>query len=287
MASRDGDLVVSVNGGTAYAVGDTALRQGGQARATLAPSRTRTPEMAALFAAGLGCVASPAGGALRVVTGLPPESLNADKPWLESAYVRTWEFELNGEPRRVDVGQLVVIPQGAGAYFDHLLTMTVLQPQTPPDGAVAIIDIGYLTVDFVMIEDGELVTSATGSLRGGMAAVYRRCAETLAQRYPLVAEERVVEQVLRDGVVHHMGERCPVDRSLVRNVFLAFAERILARAQSLWSSKGNTIKLVLLCGGGAPVVETMLRQRWPHVQMLKDPARANVRGYLKVAMQIG
>ncbi len=51
-------------------------------------------------------------------------------------------------------------------------------------GTVAVIDVGYLTTDMILVRQGQYIEKACTSLADGISSVYRHIGKSLSQRYP-------------------------------------------------------------------------------------------------------
>jgi|CXWL01.1.fsa_nt_gi plasmid segregation protein ParM len=285
-------LVIALKDGCqtdVYRVGEDAIRQGYAPLSTLHRSRTRSREMAVLFAAALGLLVKDRKDPLdpdrpipaMVVTGLPVMDY-ADREWMEEEFRKRHVININGEVVTVDVKRLCIIPQPYGSYFDLAVRADGGDPRLV-EGSVGVVDIGYLTTDLITVHDRQYVAKLSLSVSEGMSTVYRRCAQILAGHFPVDVTERNVESILRDGV-QTMGATHPVDQALVAHVFRDFAETVRAKMVSLWGKEH--IKTLVLSGGGGAALEGHLREHFPHIVMPDDPQWSNVRGYKKFAQYL-
>lgn len=266
-----------------FRVGDDAIRQGYATRATLHSSRTRSREMAVLFSAALalllkdGCdPLNPEVAEVYVVTGLPVRDY-ADREWLQQAFQTRHEIDINGKMVTVEVQRLTVIPQPFGSYFDLAVRPDGADPRFS-SGLIGVIDVGYLTTDFIAVHDRQYVPKLSGGLSEGMSTVYRRCAQILAGQYRVEVNESTVASMLRNGV-RVMGVTHPIDPQLVAHVFTDFAETLRSQIFSLWGKEA--LNVLVLAGGGGAALESHLRGHFPQLVLPHDPQWANVRGYLK------
>lgn len=193
-------------------------------------------------------------------------------------FTGTHELTVNGVPFKLTLASVAVIPQPYGSYMNALLDERGADVKIGR-GTVAVIDVGYLTTDMILIRQGQYIEKACTSLADGISSVYRHIGKTLSQRYPGRMEERDVEEIVRTGIIQHMGQVTQIDRTLIHPEFQAYAKRIAAVADTLWAKE--QVGVLLGTGGGVLALRSALMERWPHFRILNDAQLGNVKGYLR------
>lgn len=263
-------------------VGELALLQS-RLRWTLL-DRSRVGERSArlLAIAALCAVTDPDGEAkLDLVTGLPV-SWYGDKEVLTSAlqgrHVVRYRIGEKERIARLDVGRVLVVPQPFGSLFSRIIDDEgVLVDEELAGGRVGVIDIGTYTTDYILVDRLRYVERGSGSIPSGLSQAYRLLAQAIEDRWGLTLALHEVDRVVRDGAVRVFGMQEPI-ADLTKPIFSALAEEVLAEAISLWGD-GRDLDAVLVTGGGAAVIGDRVARRFPHAQLLGDPAMANVRGF--------
>jgi plasmid segregation protein ParM len=262
----------------AYFVGQLAMHQGHYPRATLDKSRTRSREMEVLFLTMVALLSPEPTATVKVVTGLPVTDFG-DREWLIEHFTGQHDLTINGVPFHLTIKSVSVIPQPYGSYLSALFPDDKGADAKLGRGTVAVIDVGYLTTDMILVRQGEYIEKACTSLADGISSVYRHVGRILSQRYPSRMEERDVEEIVRSGMIQHMGQTIPLDRTLIHPEFQAYAKRIAAVADTLWAKE--QVGVLLGTGGGILALRSALLERWPHFRILADAQFGNVRGYLR------
>jgi hypothetical protein len=231
-------------------------------------SRLASPETEALFYAVLtGLV--PDGASVRLVIGLPVPLLRDEavaRPLLEtlrSRLVRTHAVRVNGQPFGFTVTGVRAAAQPMGAWADWALDGEGRWAHPAGRTAlVAVLDIGFNTLDLYGVRGGRLEPRLVGGEKVGV----RRLLDLSA---PGMAYHEANEQ-LRAGKVSAEG------------LAVWFSE-LVGTAERVWN--GTRPDLLLLVGGGAVLlrerVEALRRAFQVEVIVPEDPVLANARGLWK------
>lgn len=270
-------LIVTYHDET-YFVGQLAMSQGHYPRATLDKSRTRSREMEVLFLTSVALLSPSPTATVRVVTGLPVTDFG-DREWLIEHFTGTHCLRINEIEFSLTIASVQVIPQPYGSYLHALLLDEKGADAKLGRGTVAVIDVGYLTTDMILIRQGDYIEKACTSLADGISSIYRHVGRTLGQQYPGRMEERDVEEIVKTGSIQYMGQTITIDRALIHPEFQAYAKRIAAVADTLWAKE--QVGVLLGTGGGILALRTALLERWPQFRILPDAQFGNVRGYYK------
>lgn len=264
--------------GVEYLVGDGALRH---ARAVMQP-RDRdwleSPAYRILWHAALAHVVLP-GTAPTIVTGLPV-SFYQDRERLQQVVTQVLA------ERQATAKLVRVVPQPFGSFFD-----TVFDPQgqlvddTRLLAHTGLVDVGYFTTDVVEVQELEYIQKGSGSIAVGVATMVDTLRGVLTERLERVLPVHEAEQVLRThrvrvrGQDHDVHELCTL---AVQDAALAISTYV----RQLWGA-GDQFDCLLLTGGGAPLVQSVLTEQWPPLQLTHAPMLANARGYLRYALHWG
>jgi len=188
---------------------------------------------------------------------------------------------LSGAEPPVIVKQMV-FAQGLAACIDHVTDdKGNYRDDFDRSAPIAIVDIGGRTTDSVVLLGGEKVdhtVSGTGNV--GISNVYDKIAADLRAEFS-VARIRLVtiENAVRTRKIRFRGTEHDIN-DLVNNAVREVGPQILREVQRRIGDAAEMSK-VLLVGGGATLLEQVMRDHYPHCVVPQDPEFANARGMLK------
>ncbi len=187
----------------------------------------------------------------------------------------------------INVIDLKIIPQPIGSFFHVTLDgMGNLKDDAPNLRRMGIIDIGYNTTDFILLEDcEESIERAAGSIPKGASDVYSLVSRELKshfQRNDVSIEE--AEEAVRTRFFKSGGQANDVSE-LVNTTLSQLGKGIQSLIVSKWKTEGEIDK-VLLTGGGCVLLRPYLSDMSAVTEMVPGPQIANARGYYKRAVAI-
>jgi len=208
------------------------------------------PESLVLFLTALSQVAASQSVSCNIVTGVP---INQHDPVNKEQFSRLLsgyhEVKVNDKKYEINVEQVLIVPEGAGAYWDAVLDENGgLRDSWLANRMVRVLDIGSRTVNYCTINNRRYVDRDSGTLNYGIFEL------------------------------HNMNSR-PTDAQGEQ-----FSRRIIGDLSKKWMNYDEASDIVLLSGGGSLLLERWLKQQYPMARMAQDPVRANSRGYLKMGV---
>lgn len=277
-----------VSGGPeSWWVGQAAVAAGGKRSWEMAASQRRGYDVLVLAALAL----LGASGPVAVGVGLPL-ALYAQKQERRTLRRRleglgAW-VSVDAEPARyIEVAAAEVLPQSAGAYYAALLAPGGDRLARAP---VGVIDVGYRTTDYLLLEpqeDGGVAPDETrsGSVDLGIGQVYDAVRSDLTADLGMLVPDEVVERALNQGgllYVHgqekNIGERFT---AATRDL----AERVEAEVRRVWAQRLDFVAAALLAGGGGAALAEHLTL--PAVSVVSEPLHANAIGFARMAALTG
>ncbi|MEP7287060.1 MAG: ParM/StbA family protein [Chloroflexota bacterium] len=174
---------------------------------------------------------------------------------------------------KIEPGNLVIIPEGAGAYFQALYA--------PDSGLasreVAILDIGFYTTDLVIFNKGNYVTGSAKSVRHGVQQVASDVHRYLRTKYKYEGDLWAVDSALEAGCIE-IGTHC---RGFAEQRDSAYADLLDDLLAFYRSNKGaRTPGAIVISGGGATgtykfLPDALKDEGW---RVSSNPRRANADG---------
>ncbi len=218
-----------------------------------------------------------------LVTGLPVSQYG------DEARRQALETQLTGRhqvtrKRYITIQAVKVVPQPVGAYMD--LVFSVEDPELLADSRVLVIDPGFFSVDWVVIENGNLHQALSGTSQMATSMI-------LETAQPLIREDHggnvslaKLEQAVRTGRTQIVvcGELVTLQHYLDAAVADVVPVAMDAIRQSLRSGD-DSVDIVLIAGGAAALYESHIRASFPRSRIVlpQEPALANVRGFGRLA----
>ncbi len=213
--------------------------------------------------------------AVIIVTGLPVDYLR-DKTRAEESIRKTCD----GIGLRV--AGINIIPQPFGSFFDMFYDNNgEIAVNAPLFKRIGIVDIGYHTTDYILVEDTKHnIEKASGSVPSGAYEIYDIVARELKNifdRDTVTAEE--AEHCIKTKYFKVSGQNKDVS-SLVDRVLSQVGQKITGIVKSKWSIAGE-VDVVLLTGGGGALIQQHISSIAHTHFLISDPQMANARGYYK------
>jgi len=217
---------------------------------------------------------------LRLAAGLPVDHMR-DADTLKETLVGQHLIQTDACEIIANITEVMVMPQGYGSIYSQMLT---------PNGELnvhhtymrtGVVDVGTYTVDVALDDDGEFISSESGSVEGGVYIAQERIASMLERDYREKVPYKIVEQVLRTGIFTASGK--PIDYSHeVEDALAPLRSATLGLLSEKWQ-RGTTVDVIYLTGGGAELVYEQVAEAYPQTKLVPQAQMANARGYLYYA----
>lgn len=179
-----------------------------------------------------------------------------------------------------------VSPQPMGALQCDVLTEdgTEREGRSLTDESLAVIEVGYFTTDFLLLQRGTWTERGCDST-GGVRLAAERLSKLIAEKHGFEPDLHECQEVLVTGKVQHFNKWIEVqdEVQISRDVLV---RKIIDEADRLFSPVVRKLTKVLVAGGGAPLVVEGLSRKWPHVEMIKDHRMAIADGFCRMGVGI-
>lgn len=259
--------------GREFFVGDTAALQGDLgAQPGLYEDWIQSPQYAALMIAAWRCAQRRSGDKLEdamLVMGLPTHLFDRQRDTLK---------EIAAHYLPVKPANIRVMPQGIAPYQGLMLTDggAVAPGRHMPSETWGVIELGYYTSDFVLMQNGRWVESASGTCPGVRLAA-ERFARHAGQQHSASLSLIEAEAVLASGELRSLGKRIDV-RAERDEIVRRTIDEVIDTANRLIGRFTQSMDGVIVAGGGAGLMHREISQRWTNCVLAERPRFAVAEG---------
>jgi plasmid segregation protein ParM len=225
-----------------------------------------------------------------IVLGLPVSSAASKKKVekAKEAYSGVKEAVVNGRSLTFNI-RVNVMAEPLGTYLSLVLDENFRYVKTSPyfHDQLAIVDIGYRTVDIVILERGKLAATRNSTMSGMIRLFDKIKADLEAEHGKMRPNEEVR---IHNSIVNHFGTgTLKINGEFVKPDFW---KRAAGYKVQLAKDISDEIKVVLseirpdkimLTGGGALLLQNELLSGNRHFVMHNNPRFANVIGFYRAA----
>lgn len=203
----------------------------------------------------------------KVVVGLPVLAYKNSKETFRDKLMenKIYKLNLNGKEKTIVIEDVIVFPEGAGAYFNI---------NNRAKNAV-IIDIGGGTTNIVSFKNGKLDKCTT--IAKGMIELYNRIRDYLNSKYTLKLELEDIENILKEGLKVD-GEEA--NWSFIKSITDNFISDLMNELRN-FEIRTST---VYLTGGGTKLLKVALKNKIPGLVLVEDYLFANAKGFRNVGV---
>jgi plasmid segregation protein ParM len=209
-----------------------------------------------------------------LVVGLPVSWLTAKSSALKSSLQGVHPID---HEEFVHVEKVLVLAQPVGGLIYHTLSTGTYARLR--ESRSLVIDPGFFTVDWLVVDGIQPIVNRCGSHPGGTSAVLRKLAESLSQEQLIDLNDlQLLDRALRTGVLNLFGRQVHLTKHL--NAARHVTDEVV-NAMTNSVGDGHDIDLIVLVGGGAEFYRPAISRRFPrhHVHVVPDAVFANVRGF--------
>ena len=212
-----------------------------------------------------------------LVTGLPVSQ------WLDPVQREALRVRLTGThavtpAHQVEVAEVQILPQPAGAYFDF----AAAEPEAVAQARVLVVDSGFFSVDWALFDEGAMRAANSGTSTAAMSLVLEGAAELIRRDHGSRIERDLLERALRTGTPSVPLFGRPVELApALAEAAKHTAQVALTRIRQSLRGERREVDLVLLAGGGAATYAEATRHAFPRARVVvaDTPVLANVRGF--------
>ncbi len=189
--------------------------------------------------------------------------------------------------REVKFNSIFVFPQGAGAYYSAVFDKNgEVKDYNLATTSVGVIDIGYRTVDYLVMGKGRkginIIDSLSGSLEeDGMNQAFQQIEKTISEKVGRKIGLIEVEKAILwfGGKLDYRRERYDLG-DFEERAYKELAEQISSKIKIKWGVEADLLGTILITGGGGQSLFPILKEKFEQSELQEDAAFANCEGYL-------
>lgn len=262
-------------GSRPYFFGETARTQGGTATG-LSEDWVDTPEHLALMKGALKRVQDEAGlkEDAMLVLGLPTHLFARQRDRLK-------QLASQVHPK----GEVKVVPQPFAPFQMMMLDRygNASPIHSMMEESWGVIEVGYYSTDFMLMQRGRWVEKASGSCAGVRVAA-DHLARMLGEK-GLTADLPECEEALQTRKLLNFGKKTDVGNDVDQSIALIVTE-VIDTATRLMEPFVRRLDGVLVAGGGAPIIHPAIQDKWPHAHLAHKPRFAVAEGMRRFGLAL-
>lgn len=211
---------------------------------------------------------------IELLVGLPPVHYGKLHNTFEEYFFRKGhmiDFSYKGVPYKIAFSKVKVYIQ---AYAAYVLIAGKQKLSTYPK--VLLIDIGGITVDYMILRLGQIDWNLVDSLEEGIIRFYRKAKSSIRKKYSILLEEYDIDNIILKKETTF--EKEVIER--VNEVAEEYITELLGIFRELGIDFGTTHTVFV--GGGSILLADFIREAWKRYKgkyFIINDSRANAKGY--------
>jgi len=198
---------------------------------------------------------------------------------------------LAGKEKRINVENAFVFPQGASAVFSALINHEgkyVYPRLMNAESLIALIDIGFRTTDYVVVEIQENgsfvpVSRYSGTVDQGVNKLHMSIQQAFKAKVGgSDLPGKFIKQILKNGSITHKGQEIDFTE-VIQTSKETIVSSIADRLNAAWSDDSDFFNGIFLAGGGGSLFESNMQQQFENrLTLINDSQFANAIGYYRL-----
>lgn len=206
---------------------------------------------------------------VQLLIGLPPAHFAKQRKAFEAYFLRDEfvEFQFNGKEYSIIIDRVFSAPQALAAIMP-----VYNQIKDIPKGII--IDIGGMTVDYIMVKKGVADSSVCDSLEHGVITLYNKISSAVYSEYDMLCEESDIDAVLKNEQTVFSEAIIDFIRDSARKFVADMIDQLRERGIDLKTSTA------IFAGGGSLLLKEYIEADERIVSSIViDSIAANAKGY--------
>jgi plasmid segregation protein ParM len=273
-----------------YFVGDLANRQSDIVLFSLNENRMDENISKVLLTTSLALLANDRNSGFNVVTGLPVGFYTETKQTITQHFKGRHNLTLRlnqqaEQEKNLHVNEVKVLPQPFGSLFNLILDQNgVLIDENMAAAKIGIIDIGFRTTDYIVVNSLENIDRLSGSSNTALSTSYIMISEMLRDEFRITKPVYQLDDIVRQGVIRISGKSYNLEE-IKKHAFAMVAEKLITEITSIWVNRWE-LDMVFITGGGGVAIADYILPYFENGALVKDAQYANVYGFQKLAQRL-
>lgn len=283
--------------GNEYFVGDLAEKESGTVSRVFEQERFDHLYTKILLNTAIQLVTEGKAKNVNVSTGLPLDFYQSQRKDFRKSIIGVqpvieWKAgELNEQSKRLNIENALVFPQGASAIFSALINgrNRYAHPDLMNTGnLIALIDIGFRTTDYVVIEiqeDSSFIPQVrlSGTIDDGVVNLHQQVEQAYRHKTGGAdLNEYHKMRILNNGYITFKGERISFLETITSSK-QSIASNISDRLKAVWVEETDLFDEIFIAGGGGKFFHKNLQSHFDNrLTLIEESQFANAIGYLRL-----
>lgn len=281
------NLAVTIEG-KKFFVGDLAIRQSEILSRSLGENHAQEKNTKVLLLAALALFVQGENEEFNVITGLPPSYYLANKDVLADVIkgTHTIQFNADGTDKKkiITINNVKIIPQPLGTLFQKIFDQRgVVVDKELSRSRVGIIDVGFRTTDFVVVDKLEYIDKQSYSTNTGMSNAYAIIADYLRNQHRVFKENYELDEIVEKAQIKVAGKVHSLEQ-VKKEAYERVTAKILTEMNSIWDKRD--LDAILVSGGGGKELASFIIPELETAILVEESQTANVHGYLKLGHKV-
>jgi len=184
----------------------------------------------------------------------------------------------------VEVKDVIVVPQPLGSY-----SLETSSNDDLLDSLVLVLDPGFFSVDWAVMQDGNLLRGALGTSKLAISSIYEEAVRLIRNE----TGGRTNINMIEKAIVHQreyikvFGERVQLTPFL-EQATVSISSNIKKELESVLRKSNIDIDYVLLTGGGSMLYKNIAKEMFPHSKTIttNEYVLSNAKGFYQIAKDL-
>lgn len=209
-----------------------------------------------------------------LILGLPPGLFNTKKISSLIEKIQAVQISTSDATRFVMPENFKFVPQGSGIYFSHIRNTHGADVAKK----IAVIDIGYYTLDTQYYVKGRYIENFARSYPNGVYSIYEQIRrEFQLTNQTFISSNEYMDRLIASGKIEIAGRIYELDTS---HIIKSYHNQILSCINQYMKDAGE-VDVLLVGGGGVKHILSVAPELKYKLTVISHPQYANARGYFE------
>lgn len=205
---------------------------------------------------------------------------------------RPFEFIMQYGNKQIDkiikCNKIKIISQGEGAYYSYLLSeQGNIQKEraTIATGNIAVVDIGFRTVDIVFFQNGRYL-DMSDQINNGVSQIHQEILRLIMQNFNIKKELKDIDEIVRNKQLFYNTNIYNIE-SIINQASESYADNIIESLYAIRNGELGDLQLILITGGGGNLTFNYIKNKLKNivkVEQIDNSEFANSQGYYRYGM---